>query len=393
MSRRLSSDLRMLRQISALRDRLTEAEDTLDAIRSGAVDALVVHTSRGEQLFTLKGAEQSYRALVEAMNEGAITLKDGIISYCNNRFAEMAQIPMEKIFGASFYDLIESEDMSRMIRRLHKGRQAQSTAEASLRVADGRLMPVLLSSARFHYDGEVAIGLVVMDITDRKEAERARQELSRRIINALEQERQRVARDLHDSVNQILASAKYRLNNITALGRGASDNKDLHLVRDMIEKAISEVRLISRNLRPSELDDLGLVAALRSLTQEFDKSSGIATKFKSEMSGGPSRLPGEAEMTLYRIAQEAFNNVAKHSQATRAHVALSSTRFHTLLTIRDNGKGFRPEEVSRRESGWGLENMNERARLLGGSLEVRSLVNKGTSISARIPFANLAKTA
>jgi signal transduction histidine kinase len=127
------------------------------------------------------------------------------------------------------------------------------------------------------------------------------------------------------------------------------------------------------------------------LTHDFDKRSGIGARFKTEMSDGPPRLQEEMEMTLYRIAQEAFNNVEKHSQATRAEVILSSTQSHALLVIRDNGKGFRPQDVSRRESGWGLQNMNERARLLGGSLEVTSSLNKGTSISARIPFANHSK--
>src|SRR5437899_12200622 len=109
MARPSSSSSKLLRQMEEMQSRLSEAEDTLNAIRSGAVDALVVHTPRGEQLFTLKGADQTYRALVEAMNEGAVTLKHGIISFCNNHFAEMIQMPLEKVFGASFHDLVQSE--------------------------------------------------------------------------------------------------------------------------------------------------------------------------------------------------------------------------------------------------------------------------------------------
>src|SRR4051794_27550660 len=124
MPRRSSPDPKLLRQMAAMQSRLAEAEDTLNAIRSGAVDALVVHTPRGEQLFTLKGADQTYRALVETMNEGAVTLKDGIISYCNNHFAEMIGTPMEKIFGASVFDFIESSEFSALLRRLHHGKAA-----------------------------------------------------------------------------------------------------------------------------------------------------------------------------------------------------------------------------------------------------------------------------
>jgi PAS domain S-box-containing protein len=380
-----SSDPKLLRQMSALQDRLTEAEDTLNAIRSGAVDALVVHTSRGEQLFTLKGADQSYRALVEAMNEGALTLNNGIISYCNNHFAEMVRMPMENVFGASFSDLVQSDDILRLFRRLEKGLQAQGITEAVLKTGDGSLVPVLLSSARFSSEGQVAIGVVVTDITDRKEAERERQDLSRRIVNALEQERQRVARDLHDSVSQMLASAKYRLSHLVVSGPGG-DRADLRQVCRLLENAISEVKLISHNLRPSELDDLGLVPALRSLTHEFQKRCGIVTRFRGDMMAGQLIGSGELKMTLYRIAQEALNNVEKHSKATRADVSLSRTRFHALLSVRDNGKGFEGHTGSGRKAGWGLENMRERARLLDGELEVASSLNKGTHICVRIPL-------
>src|SRR5580704_13819067 len=135
MSTRPSSGSKLQGQMSELQSRLSEAEDTLNAIRSGAVDALIVRTPRGEQLFTLKGADQTYRALVEAMNEGAVTLKNGIISYCNNHFAEMIHRPMEKIFGASFLDLVQSDEVPRLLRRLQKGLQNQGTSEAFLRAA------------------------------------------------------------------------------------------------------------------------------------------------------------------------------------------------------------------------------------------------------------------
>src|SRR5215472_18427147 len=106
MAGRTNPESKSLRQLSELQSRLTEAEDTLNAIRSGAVDALVVRTPRGEQLFTLKGADETYRVLVEEMNRGALAVKRGIISYCNKRFAEMVRMPMEKIFGASVIDFV-----------------------------------------------------------------------------------------------------------------------------------------------------------------------------------------------------------------------------------------------------------------------------------------------
>src|SRR5215471_16249147 len=115
MPRRPEADPALLREMAEMQNRLAEAEDTLNAIRSGAVDALVVRTPRGEKLFTLKGADQTYRALVEAMNEGAISVNRDIISYCNHHFATMARCPLEKIFGTSIFSWMPSPEVRSLI--------------------------------------------------------------------------------------------------------------------------------------------------------------------------------------------------------------------------------------------------------------------------------------
>lgn len=500
-----------------LKSRLAEAEDTLNAIRSGAVDALVVHTPRGEQLFTLKGADQSYRALVEAMNEGAVTLQQNIISYCNTHFARLLRKPLEHVIGTSVFDVVRSAEFPRLIAQLQKGRAHRGSLEAVLRGEAGEV-PVLLSASRFYSEGVPAVCLVVTDISERKqaeealrsseerfqivarmasdviwdwdlvsgrtwrsdilasefryrprqikktlrwwrerlhpedsanvlvamnraakglqdrysafyrfrrgdgtfayvsdrasvlrdesgkpirligtmrdvteqrEAELARQELSRSILNAQEQERQRVARDLHDGVNQLLSSAQYRLNSIEP--KTSASGAPLIQARELIQKAIHEVRLISRNLRPSELDDLGLVAALRSLTHDFKKRTGLEARFQDRMRLCPPPIPREVEMTLYRIAQEALNNVEKHSGATRADVNLRCTRQHVILTVRDNGRGLASRNGSELSAGWGLQNMRERASLLNGSFKTVSPPKRGTAITIQIPVAGKSK--
>jgi two-component system NarL family sensor kinase len=224
--------------------------------------------------------------------------------------------------------------------------------------------------------------LVVTDISARKFAERAQDEMSRRILNAQEAERQRVARDLHDGVIQLLSTAKYRLNE-TVRGDSLAGEKRLAQVRRLLEKAIQEVRLIGRNLRPSELDDLGLSAALRSLAQEFHSRYGIAAQCRCTVDG---RMPAEIEMAFYRIAQEALTNVAKHARATRVELAVVSSHRHAALSIRDNGKGVRSGAANRTPEGWGLKNMKERAALLGGNLSLVTAPAKGTTVSVTIPF-------
>src|ERR1700752_2935615 len=132
---RNSSSPPLLRKFSQLKERLAEVEDTLDAIRSGSVDALVVRTPRGEQLFTLKGADQTYRALVETMNEGAVTLKQDIVSYCNAHFAETVRTPLEKVIGVSIFDFVESSQFHSLLSRLKRGKKTGSL-EAYLRAGD-----------------------------------------------------------------------------------------------------------------------------------------------------------------------------------------------------------------------------------------------------------------
>jgi PAS domain S-box-containing protein len=349
------------------------------------VDALVVRTPRGEQLFTLKGADQTYRVLVEGMNEGALTLRRGIISYCNNRFAEMSGVAMELVFGASIFDFLTAPGLPSLLKRLEKGAAASGILEGELRATNGTIIPVRLSASRFHSEGVPMVSMILTDVTTQKEAQKASQELSRKIINVQEQERQRVARDLHDSVNQLLSTAKYRLGSLTAQQLRGNGTKDLHLVRSVIEKALGEVRLISRNLRPSELDDLGLIAALRTLVREFRERTGINARFSHEPPECPVQIPMEVELTIYRITQEALNNVEKHSKAARAAISLRCPRnAHVLLIVRDDGKGFAPD--ARKGAGWGLQNMTERAALLKGTVEVDSAPRKGARITVQIPL-------
>lgn len=384
----------MLRQMAELKVRLTEAEDTLDAIRSGSIDALVVRTPKGEQLFTLKGADQRYRALVEAMNRGAVTLSQTTIAYCNSFFAQMVRTPLEQVIGSSILSLLPGAEFRQLLQQIQHGKRRRASAETLLLAADGTQVPVLYAVSRFPAEGLESVCLVVTDITERKEVEKARLELSRRILNAQEAERKRVARDLHDSINQLLSSARYRLSQADyGLNRADSRNRlalarSIHEAQELLEQAITEVRLISRNLRPSELDDLGLHAALRTLTHEFQRRTGIAARFRPLST---DHLPAEIEMAFYRIAQEALNNIEKHSRATRAELALAVSNGTATLSIRDNGRGMPMGPRKQSKTGWGLRNMRERASLLGGALMLAPIRGNGTRLCVTIPVFNPAR--
>src|SRR4051812_37014847 len=244
-------------ELAAVRARLSGLEATLDAIRSGAVDALVVSGPDGEQIFTLKGADQAYRVLVEAMNEGAVTIgSDGTVLYANTRFASMLKTPLEKVLGiplASFVALRERQSLRGFLETSAEG---NATMETTLLAGDGAEISVHLSGNPLPDVGVSGICVVVTDITQRKLVEKAQRDLSQNILEVQEKERQRVARELHDGVNQLLSSTKHRLHDMeTRLIGQTTLRRNTVQVRKLVEQTIAEIRSISRNLRPSELDD------------------------------------------------------------------------------------------------------------------------------------------
>jgi PAS domain S-box-containing protein len=369
-------------RIRQLEVRLSEATATLEAIRSGAVDAVVVHDPRGPQVFTLKGADHPYRLLVEAMSEGAVTLDtQGHILYSNPRFAQMLSTPLERVLGAHFADFVNVSARLSFSQFLKKASGRQATTESILNTGHGQQLAVLLSSNPLKSEVK-GVCMVVTDFTTRKLAEEARAELAKQVLLAQEQERQRVARELHDGVNQLLSTTRHRAQALASHVR-AGDGETrarIHELTQLLERTMKEVRLISRNLRPSELDDLGLLPALSSLVDEVAERTSVKLQLIA-----PKTLPAltpQLELTIYRIAQEALSNVEKHSGATRATVALAVEPRFIRMMIRDNGRSF-PTSRLRRKSGWGLLNMRERASYVGGALEIEAKPAKGTSIAFR----------
>jgi PAS domain S-box-containing protein len=158
-----------------LRARLAEAEETLEGIRSGGVDALVVSGQAGDQVFTLEGAETPYRLLIESINEGAATLtRDGTVLYCNGRFAEMAGVPAEQIVGASLWERVVPQHQEALRALVTNALQVGARAELTLSVPDRPELPVQLSLRPIHQDSDT-IAVVVVDLTERKQAEVALQ--------------------------------------------------------------------------------------------------------------------------------------------------------------------------------------------------------------------------
>jgi PAS domain S-box-containing protein len=223
----------------------------------------------------------------------------------------------------------------------------------------------------------------------RAEAELRR--LPMRITEAQEAERQRVARELHDGVNQIIASAKMKLRTIIADSAGVLSPMTKELLSrcdDLLVRALAENRTIAHGLRPAELDQLGLVTASRIYCDEVESRSGL--RIKRSLMQYEQRLPAAMELNLFRILQEALSNAEKHANAEEVSVRLWIQDETVRLRIQDDGKGFNPQEPSSFASqgkGIGLTNLRERAAAFGGTFAVESAPKKGTTVTVTIPFA------
>ena len=237
--------------------------------------------------------------------------------------------------------------------------------------------------------GPPRFGLVAMDITERKQAEAILAQLPRRLFEVQETERHRVSRELHDGVNQLLSSIKLRLHTAEeALPRPNKEARaSLERCRELTAQVLEETRRISHALRPQSLEDLGLSAACRGLCEDFQSRTGLPVQYNDATL--TTRLPATTELHLFRIVQEALNNIAKHAAATRVRVTLVVRKNGLELKIEDTGCGFNPRAPrvhGPKAHGLGLINFQERAAVLEGTCEIKSAPGKGTKIRVLVPL-------
>ena len=228
-----------------------------------------------------------------------------------------------------------------------------------------------------------------INIRERRLADAKLKELTQRIFDTQEEERGRVARELHDSISQILVGVRYALELARKRLLAGDERAGEHLERgiDHLNGAIQEVRRISRDLRPGILDDLGLGPALKGLIAEFANRTGIETEFETVVFS--NRLEADAKIALYRIAQEALTNIERHADATAVSLKVYGHSSGATMRIADNGRGIeRQSKDNQADSGLGLRNMQERMEQLNGTLLVLS-TRQGTVIEARVPLSRM----
>lgn len=380
--------------------RLAELEETLRAIQMGEVDAVVVKGGQGDQVFTLQGAEHPYRLLVETIDEGAATLSnEGTVLYSNTGFANMFGARLERFIGAPLQNFVGPEEREGLEKLIRKAKSGRARGELRLTTVDGRPRTIRLTLTPNRQLGPEAVCAVATELTEIMETNEALQvteaslrQLSGRLLQLQDEERRRIARDLHDITGQEIAILSMSLDRLARLVNSAAPEVQETLAdsRDVVRKMAEEIRTLSYLLHPPLLDESGLGSAVRWYAEGFQKRSAIHVHVTTDASLG--RLPVEVETALFRVVQESMTNVHRYSGSPDAEIRIATDNQNVKLEIIDHGKGIRAgakrapvEGVA--ALGVGIPGMRERLRQLGGQLEV-DFGTSGTRVIATVPLSN-----
>jgi PAS domain S-box-containing protein len=372
-----------------------EDKDLLTAVGNQigvAVENARLYQKERQVAEQLRSSEQRYRELFENAHD-AIWLHDldGNILAANRACIHLTGYSSEELRNLKTVELFskESLEVARGIEQhLLRGETPGSLDELKLVKKDHTEVLVQLASSLVYSDHKpIAFQQIGRDVTEEKRLQENLRFLMQQITRAQEEERKRIARELHDDTIQALVVHSQQIYDLSSIREGLPKQAILRLeeLRQQANNIIRELRRLSQDLRPAALDRLGLMSTLRRLSSDVAEHSKIATAVK--VIGVERRLPAEVELVLFRIVQEALRNVWKHSQASSAEITVEFAERKTRVSIRDNGKGFDTNQVvdNLRHGKLGLAGMQERARLLGGTLTVKSELGKGTDLMVELP--------
>lgn len=330
-------------------------------------------------------SELKYRALFNGASEPILVVDgDGLIQDWNAAAAALMSMDTPNLHGASIDDLLGIE----VTMDDDTATTSVTARDISLQRADGAkawFQPVCTQVPTA--DRTILIQVLLRDVSER----RGFQDYAREIVRAQEEERQRIAHELHDVSLQSAILICRQLDIVSDAARDGDSGALIATLADArrgAEAMGDELRHFSRDLRPLILEDLGLVPALRQLVMEMEARSGISCQLAVE--GKARRLDPGVELALFRVAQEALRNAERHANASQLNVRVAHRRNRTILTVTDDGDGFKVPDLTALVGGkhLGLVGIRERARLVGGVCEIRSGPGRGTRVEVTVPNAS-----
>ena len=349
-------------------------------------------------------------------------MPDGKFNDVNERLCEMTGYSREELLRMSPMELTHPDDRDyddRLQKAYWSGQSPDYQVEKRYVRKDGRVFWVQVSAsmARDATGTPLRSAGIIRDITERKRAEEelrrsgdeldmrvqvrtaelakaneALRHLSSRLLSTQEEERRRIAGEIHDTLGACLNAIRFKVEDSLQKKETAFEGKaseSFTSVLPLVQEGIEECRRMQQDLRPSILDDLGLLATLPWFSRRF-QTIYSTIRIEQEIDITEDELPDALKIVIYRVLQEAMNNIAKHSRAESVHLSLRKGNGRIELTIRDNGQGFDLEKIGSQEStkrGLGLTSMRERVELSGGSFGVESAEGKGTVIRASWPLS------
>jgi PAS domain S-box-containing protein len=376
------------------------------AVVAIGIGAGIFHVLRaGEQATDARAALDASQARLAAVMDSAM---DAIITVDESQRIVLFNRAAEAMFGCSRTDVLGStleRFLPERFRAAHGGhirrfgatgitnrRMGDSTTLWALR-AGGQEFPIEASISQSSEGGQRLYTVILRDITRRKEYENllARQqaelrEISARVLEAREEEKTLLARELHDELGQLLTALKMNLawlrERLPAGDAGLADKAGQ--MDAVLDRTVSSVRRISAELRPLMLDDLGLADAIAWLAEEFSRNSGIPCRLAAPPDGTLENVGRRVAITLYRVLQESLTNVARHSGARSVRVRLAEKEGMLELSVEDDGRGIVEADLAGKRS-LGLKGLRERVRYIGGEAEIGPAPRGGTRVHVRVP--------
>ncbi|MGZ9189197.1 MAG: response regulator [Nitrospira sp.] len=382
-----------VRDNADLRARLEVAEDTLQAIRTGGVDALAVTGPKGVKIYTIEGADHPYRLFVESMCEGAVTIdRQGTLVYANQTFADLIGQILGKTVGTQFIHCVQPSDRPQFEKLLRESHSQNRRPELSLLHRTGESIPVQLSARPTSLQSGEFYCLVVTDLREQRVRERELHQSHARLralaneLNVAEQrERTRLAGELHDYLAQLLVVLRMKLRQMAPLVTSGKAETLLKEADHILTQSLDYTRSLVAELAPPALHDFGLTQALAWLASQMQQH-GLHVRLTSQQD--VLAIPEDQAMLLFQSVRELLFNVLKHAQVKQATVSVSITPNHELhLSVTDEGCGFELNRIQQTDpKRFGLFSLRERLAAMGGRFELHSTVGQGTQALLVTPY-------